>query len=260
MKCDIIIVGVGGQGILTIAYLLDSAALARGMQVKQAEVHGMAQRGGAVYTHLRISDSNIISDIIPEGEAEMILGMEPLEVQRYVNFLSPNGMVITSNQFYRNISNYPEEKTVMEALFKLGRVAVVDSKELSVRGGSSQGQNMAMVGMATPWLPFQVKDYAPFVQQMFGRKGTEVVDANLNVIGLGAKVGAFYKELLSEQVSSREAYLLMSRLDPMGLNVELGPRFAAALKAPGAESRLAVLPPDSPCNAATLGLLDGHKV
>jgi indolepyruvate ferredoxin oxidoreductase beta subunit len=259
MKCDIIIVGVGGQGILTIAYLLDSAALARGMQVKQAEVHGMAQRGGAVYTHLRISDSTIISDVIPEGGAEMILGMEPLEVQRYVNYLSPGGMVITSNQFYRNISNYPEDKVVMEALFQLGRVAVVDSKALSIRGGSSQGQNMAMVGMATPWLPFEVKDYAPSVRQMFGRKGDAIVEANLNVIGLGAKVGGFYKALLGEKISSKDAYLLMSKLDPVGLNAELSSRFAAVLRAPDAVARVEKLSPDSPCNAATLELLNGHK-
>jgi indolepyruvate ferredoxin oxidoreductase beta subunit len=259
MKCDIIIVGVGGQGILTIAYLLDSAAISKGLHVKQAEVHGMAQRGGAVYTHLRISDSPIISDVIPEGGADMILGMEPLEIQRYLNYLNPGGMVITSNQYYRNISNYPDEKAVLEALFKIGRVAVVDSKALSMRGGSSQGQNMAMVGMATPWLPFEVKDYSPFVRQMFGRKGDAIVDANVSVIGLGEKVGGFYKKLVDEKVSPRDAYLLMSKLDPVGLNVELAPRFIAALKGSGAADRLVNLAPDSPCNAATLELIDGHR-
>jgi indolepyruvate ferredoxin oxidoreductase beta subunit len=258
MKHDIVMIGVGGQGILTMAYLFDNAAVARGMHVKQAEIHGMAQRGGAVFTHVRISDEPVTSDLIPEGKADMILSMEPLEVQRYLNFLSPKGMIITSNQAFHNISNYPDEKLMMDALFHLGSVAIVDSKRIATLGGASQGQNMAMVGMALPWLPFEVSDFAPYVHKLLGRKGDEIVNSNVKVIELGARFGRFYKTLLDAGTPAREAYLLTSRLDPTGMDAGLGPRFAMALQLPGAAGRIESLPAGSPCTVQTLDIVNDH--
>ena len=97
MKKDIILAGVGGQGILSIATVIGQAALAEGWYLKQAEVHGMSQRGGEVQSHLRISTEPIWSDLIPQGKADIILSLEPLEALRYVPWLAPEGCVVTSS-------------------------------------------------------------------------------------------------------------------------------------------------------------------
>ena len=94
---NIILSGVGGQGILTIAAVLDTASLNQNLYVKQAEVHGMSQRGGAVQSHVRISDKIIYSDLIPLGKADMILSVEPMELLRYLPYLKPEGWLITDS-------------------------------------------------------------------------------------------------------------------------------------------------------------------
>ena len=96
MEKNIILAGVGGQGILSIAFVIDHAALDAGFNFKQAEVHGMAQRGGAVQSNLRYGDGEIWSDIIPMGKADMVLSVEPLEAMRYWQYLRPGGWVVTS--------------------------------------------------------------------------------------------------------------------------------------------------------------------
>src|SRR5512139_544413 len=120
MKQDIILAGVGGQGILSIAYVIDNAALADGLQFKQAEVHGMSQRGGAVQSHMRLSSGRIWSDLIPKGEADMILSVEPLEALRYLQYLRPDGIVVTSSTPYVNIPDYPVIKSILAEIRKAG--------------------------------------------------------------------------------------------------------------------------------------------
>ena len=88
MKTDIILCGVGGQGILSIATVLGQAATASGLYLKQAEVHGMSQRGGDVQSNLRLSTERIWSDLIPKGQADLIISMEPMEALRYLPYLS----------------------------------------------------------------------------------------------------------------------------------------------------------------------------
>ena len=107
MQTNIILAGVGGQGILTIAAVIDLAALKCGLTIRQAEVHGMSQRGGAVQSHLRISDHEIFSDLIAEGSADLILSVEPLEALRYLPFLSPEGRVVTATEPFINLESYP---------------------------------------------------------------------------------------------------------------------------------------------------------
>ena len=87
MITNILLAGVGGQGILTIAAILDTAALNNGLFFKQSEVHGMSQRGGAVQSHVRIGDGNIYADLIPKGKADIIISMEPMESLRYLPYL-----------------------------------------------------------------------------------------------------------------------------------------------------------------------------
>ena len=105
MKKDIILCGVGGQGILSIATIIGEAATKAGVNLKQAEVHGMSQRGGDVQSNLRLSTEQIWSDLIPLGGCDLILSMEPMEALRYLPYLSKNGVVVTSNKPFVNVPN-----------------------------------------------------------------------------------------------------------------------------------------------------------
>ncbi len=139
MKQDIILAGVGGQGILSIAFVIDNAALADGLQFKQAEVHGMAQRGGAVQSHLRLSSERIWSDLIPKGEADLILSVEPLEALRYFDYLRPDGIVVTSSTPYKNIPDYPDLDRLLGEVAKAGGSVIVDSEKLAKEAGTVEG-------------------------------------------------------------------------------------------------------------------------
>ena len=212
MKFNIILSGVGGQGILTMAYFLDHAAAAKGYHFKQAEVHGMSQRGGSVYSHLRISDREILSDLIPEGSADMILSVEPLEVQRYLHLLKPDGYVISNDQPFINIRDYPATNEVVGALLKLPNTIVFNAKKTAVSAKSPKAQNTAILGAALPFLPFEIDDFAPSVERLFSRKGDKVVRANMRVFRIASRIGEFYKKLLNRGVSSAIIYRLLLKI------------------------------------------------
>ena len=154
MEKNIILAGVGGQGILSIAFVIDNAALDAGYQFKQAEVHGMAQRGGAVQSNLRYGDSEIWSDIIPTGRADMVLSVEPLEVLRYRHYLRPGGWVVTSITPYVNIPDYPENESLLADLAGLDNIVMVDTAHFARAAGNLRAQNMVAVGAASPLLDF----------------------------------------------------------------------------------------------------------
>jgi indolepyruvate ferredoxin oxidoreductase beta subunit len=187
MKQDIILAGVGGQGILSIAFVIDNAALAEGLQFKQAEVHGMAQRGGAVESHLRLSNGRIWSDLIPKGEADMILSVEPLEALRYFDYLSPGGIVVTSSTPYKNIPDYPDLDKVLAAVRKVRRSVVVDSEKLAKEAGTSKAQNIVMLGAASPFLVLKEESLRSVVEALFKPRGAAMVEANLRAFELGRK-------------------------------------------------------------------------
>lgn len=252
MKSDIILSGVGGQGILTIAYLLDNAAIARGLRFKQAEVHGMAQRGGAVYSHMRISDRPILSDLIPEGHADMILSVEPLEVQRYLNYLKPDGVVVSNVQPHKNIADYPDDRAVLQALLDLPRCVLVDAAGIATAAKQPKAQNMVMVGAATPFLPFDWHEFEPFVKRLFGAKGQHVVDANMHVLEAGRKVGATAKALMDAGLTSSLANRFLARVDPLTLDPARAGDFAGALARPSAAAFLAGTGPRVPFDADLL--------
>jgi len=188
MKQDIILAGVGGQGILSIAYVIDNAALADGLAFKQAEVHGMAQRGGAVQSHMRLSDGTIWSDLIPKGEADMILSVEPLEALRYFEYLRPDGIVVTSSTPFRNIPDYPGIDKILDALRRAPRSVIVDSEKLAKEAGSSRTQNMVMLGAAAGRLMVKEESLTRFIRALFERHGENVVAANLKAFALGKAV------------------------------------------------------------------------
>jgi indolepyruvate ferredoxin oxidoreductase beta subunit len=185
MKQDIVLAGVGGQGILSIAFVIDNAALKKGLKIKQAEVHGMAQRGGAVQSHLRLSEEEIHSDLIPKGEVDMILSVEPLETLRYLDYLGPGGYVVTSSTPMVNIPDYPDVDEVLSSIRRVERAIVVDSGELAREAGSGRAQNMVMLGAASPHLILDEADILEFIEVLFRDRGGRIVEINRRAFRLG---------------------------------------------------------------------------
>jgi len=185
MRYDIILCGVGGQGILTIANVIDRVALKLGLELKQAEVHGMAQRGGAVQSHLRLSDRPIASDLIPKGRADMILAVEPMETLRYLAWLSDDGSVIASVTPFVNIEDYPDVEEVLEVLRKYENHVLVDSKTLAKEAGNVRTENIVMLGAASGYLPIDADVLRNEIAEMFAPKGEKLVEVNRRAFDLG---------------------------------------------------------------------------
>ena len=186
MKKDIILGGVGGQGILTIATVIGMAALSEGLQLKQSEVHGMSQRGGDVQSNLRLSSDPIASDLIPEGKADMILAVEPLESLRYFNMLNrESGWVITSINPFKNIPDYPPMEEVLAEITKLPRYIIVDADKLAQVQGSIKAANIVVLGAASPFLGLKYDSLENAIRQLFGKKGDDVVELNLKALKAG---------------------------------------------------------------------------
>ena len=179
MKYDIVLCGVGGQGVLSVAAIIAEAAVAEGFQVRQSEVHGMAQRGGAVLAHLRIADRNIHSDLIPSGGADMILSLEPLECLRYAAFLSPGGTLITADVPIENIPDYPPLEDVYKTIAGFPKHSRVPALEIAKKAGNSKAVNMVLVGAAAKHLPLETEKMENAIRQRFASKGSEIVQMNL---------------------------------------------------------------------------------
>ena len=185
MKCDIIVAGVGGQGTLSVSSIIASAAMSEGLSVRQSEVHGMSQRGGEVVTNLRLSDQPIASDLIARGTASMILSIEPLEGLRYLDYLSPDGTVVSSSNPVVNIPDYPNLNALLETIRELPHSILVDGEEIARRSGSIRATNMVMVGAASQLLPIQPETIERFIQKSFGSKGESAVEANIKAFRAG---------------------------------------------------------------------------
>jgi indolepyruvate ferredoxin oxidoreductase beta subunit len=185
MKYDIILSGVGGQGVLSLSAIIAMSAMKDGLAVKQAEVHGMAQRGGAVVSNLRLSDLEIASDIIPQGTASMILSMEPLESLRYLLYLREGGALITSADPFVNIPDYPELDELLAKIRKLPNATLVETKALAKEAGSVKVTNTVMLGAASNHLPVKVETMKSCIGDMFKRKGDDVVELNFKAFELG---------------------------------------------------------------------------
>ena len=187
MKKDIILCGVGGQGILSIATIIGAAATKAGLYLKQAEVHGMSQRGGDVQSNLRLSTEPIWSDLIPEGHADVVISMEPMESLRYLPYLSKEGTIVTSSKPFINIPNYPETEAVMAELDTLPSVVKLDIETVASEAGNTRGANMVLLGMAAPYIGIlSVSQLREAIATVFARKGETVVEANLKAFDMGA--------------------------------------------------------------------------
>jgi indolepyruvate ferredoxin oxidoreductase beta subunit len=185
MKTDIILAGVGGQGILTIAAAIGFASLYENKYVKQSEVHGMSQRGGEVQSHLRISDKTIASDLIPLGNADLILSVEPMEALRYLPFLSKNGWVVANSVPFENIPDYPSVDLIKEEFNALPNSVWLDAEQLAKSCQSPKSSNIVMLGAASEYLGLSFDSLKAGVEQVFRRKGKDVVDDNIRALEAG---------------------------------------------------------------------------
>jgi len=190
MTYDIILAGVGGQGVLSLATVIAAGASRAGLHIRQSEVHGMAQRGGSVLAHLRLSDSTIYSDLIPRGKADLVLAMEPLEALRYTDYLAPDGAVVSATEAFRNIDAYPELERILASLRLIVKHRLVDATPLAKQAGHPRSANVVLVGAASPFIPLEESLFRAGIADIFGRKGSEVVALNDLAFRLGRTAGA----------------------------------------------------------------------
>jgi len=189
MKRDIILAGVGGQGILSIATVIGEAALNEGLYLKQAEVHGMSQRGGDVQSNLRLSDEPIASDLIAKGGADIIISLEPMEALRYVQYLKPDGWIVTNEVPLINIPNYPDIEQVLCHIRGYKNHVLLNCEALAKEAGApAQAANMVLLGAAIPMLGIDHDKMIAGIQRVFARKGDAVVNSNLAAVEAGYNV------------------------------------------------------------------------
>jgi indolepyruvate ferredoxin oxidoreductase, beta subunit len=188
MKKDIILSGVGGQGILSIATVIGEAALKDGLYMKQAEVHGMSQRGGDVQSNLRISDKPIASDLIPTGKCDLIISLEPMESLRYIPYLSNDGWLVTNETPFINIPNYPEEAKIMDEINKLPHKIILNVDNVAKDLGSTRVANIVLLGATIPFLGIDYSKIQESIRDIFQRKGDAIVELNLKALAAGKEI------------------------------------------------------------------------
>ncbi len=185
MKNDIILSGVGGQGILSIAAVIGLAAVQNNLFLKQSEVHGMSQRGGDVQSHFRLSDKPVASDIIPFGKADLIISVEPMESLRYLPWLSKQGWLVTNSVPFINIPNYPPVEDIIAEIKKIKNHIIIDADSIAKEVGSVRSGNIVVLGAASPFIDMPFISLEKAVRKLFERKGDEVVDVNLKALKAG---------------------------------------------------------------------------
>jgi len=190
MKCDIILAGVGGQGILSIAATIGLAAVEQNLFLKQSEVHGMSQRGGDVQSHFRLSDREIYSDLIPEGQADLIISVEPMESLRYLPWLAKDGWIVTNSVPYINIPDYPDTSLVIAEIQKIKNNVILDADTIAKESGSAKSSNMVILGAASSFITIPFESLENAVRKLFSRKGEEIVEMNLKALREGRKLSA----------------------------------------------------------------------
>lgn len=196
MKTDIVLAGVGGQGILSIATILGAAALRENLYIKQAEVHGMSQRGGDVQSNLRLSSKPIASDLIPLGSADLIVSLEPMEALRYMPWLSKNGWIVTSTLPFVNIGNYPEMEAVTAELERHPNLVAFDMDEVAKEVATVRCSNMVLLGAAAPFIELEAEKIEEGIRSVFGAKGDKIVEMNITAFRAGLKLT---RELLEKR-------------------------------------------------------------
>lgn len=188
MNTDIILSGVGGQGILSIATIIGAAAINDNLYIKQAEVHGMSQRGGDVQSNLRISSTPIASDLIPLGKADLIISLEPMEAMRYLPYLKKDGWVITNTEPFVNIPDYPDLDTLMQRIEALPHHVALDVAAIASEATSPRAANIVLLGAAAPFLGIDIAKIEDGIHSVFACKGDDIVEMNIKAFRAGLKV------------------------------------------------------------------------
>lgn len=190
MKNDIILCGVGGQGILSIAAAIGLSAVANDLFLKQSEVHGMSQRGGDVQSHLRLSDKPVSSDLIPYGQADIIISIEPMESLRYLPWLSDNGWLVANSNPFINIPDYPSQDEIMNEIKKIKNHIIIDADGIAKTAGSARAGNIVILGAASSFISMPFESLEDAIRSLFGKKGEQVVNANLKALNAGREYSA----------------------------------------------------------------------
>lgn len=185
MKKDIILAGVGGQGILSIATIIGHCAMSRGLHLKQAEVHGMSQRGGDVMSCLRLSSEPIHSDLIPKGRVDLIISLEPMEALRYVDSLATDGTIVSSTEPFVNIPTYPDVEAVMAEIKATANAVLLPCEEIAAKVASPRSSNMVLLGASAPFLGLDAADLEESIRAVFGAKGEKIVNDNIAAFRAG---------------------------------------------------------------------------
>ena len=220
MKADLILAGVGGQGILTIARVVCEAALGRGLQFKQAEVHGMSQRGGSVQTHLRIDEQEVLSDLVAQGQADLLVAVEPLEALRYGNWLAPGGAVVSSSNPFINITDYPDLDEVLERVAGYERHVLIDSERIARGAGSVRAANVVMLGATSVFLDMPLEEIQGAIDRTFARAGDRIIEVNKKAFAMGRAAALAYREALGKGAASKAVLAWLASVEPMELNGE----------------------------------------
>jgi len=187
MKYDVILAGVGGQGVLSVASIIAHAAMSEGLEVRQSEVHGMAQRGGQVLAHMRISDKKIAGDLVPKGGADMIIAMEPLEGLRYISYLKNDGILVTAAESFVNMPNYPDINEVHSSIKRLPKWRIIQTATLAKEAGLAKAANTVMIGAASCFLPVKDTSLEKTITEAFAKKDAGTVKANTTAFRLGQR-------------------------------------------------------------------------
>ena len=193
MKNDIILSGVGGQGILSIAATIGLAAVENDLFLKQSEVHGMSQRGGDVQSHLRLSDKPVSSDLIPYGKADLIISVEPMESLRYLPWLAKTGWLVTNSNPFINIQDYPPIEEIINEIKKIKNHIIVDADRIARETGSARSGNIVILGAASPFIDMPYESLENAIRKLFGRKGDEIVESNLKALKAGRECSIVLK-------------------------------------------------------------------
>ncbi|MCP4591712.1 MAG: indolepyruvate oxidoreductase subunit beta [bacterium] len=191
---NVVLAGVGGQGILSIAYCICKAALNRDYQIKQSEVHGMAQRGGNVESHVRYSDSSIASALIPKGQVDLVIAVEPVEGLRQEDHLRPDGCIVSSVTSIMNFDGYPDPAGLLERIAAVEDHVLVDSKHLAKIAGNARVENIVILGAASDRLGLRLDEFDKVLEELFAAKGDRVVQANQRALRIGRRAAEFYRE------------------------------------------------------------------
>lgn len=241
MNYDLVVCGVGGQGVLSVAWVIDHAAVDAGFHLKQPEVHGMAQRGGAVSASVRISDAPIASDLIPDGAASLVLSVEPLESLRYARMLRPDGWIVTDVTPLKNVPDYPDADRLFAVLFSVPRLIAVDAGRLAHKAGTVKAHNMVMLGAAAALLPVPAPLLEKHLRAVFADKGERIVDANVAAFRLGDAAGRFTAALLAGGVAREVVARVVPRLDfePRPVSDHVVGAWIEQLRAPDATATVA---------------------